>query len=222
MKCKEKCSRKRSCGHLCDRLCSEDCNLRECNVCRKLRVEKQKKEDAERRKQALLEVEEELKKLKEAAIDDEPTRRELRPVDDDAVEYYTVCELTEKSVQSGNTWRPLVTKIEKVNNHKLTKRWLEAKSKMTSPQSEAPLKFHCADHESIESILKNGFRLPEKPGRFDKGVYFTTDPSKNAQRQLDACGSNELLVCKVLLGRSKIVQVADDKLSYRKAIPRAV
>ena len=59
---------------------------------------------------------------------------------------------------------------------------------------------------------KDGFRLPTSPGMYGAGIYFATNSSKSAQ-DIYTKKSNKLLVCKVLLGREKIVHKADSSIT---------
>ncbi len=50
---------------------------------------------------------------------------------------------------------------------------------------------------------------------YGQGIYFATDSSKSAQ-EIYTKGSHKLLLCKVLLGRSKEVKAANHALCFRK------
>ena len=76
-------------------------------------------------------------------------------------------------------------------------------------------KFHGTSNEGIEGITKEGFRIPHKAGMYGKGIYFATDSSKSAQ-QMYTKGSNKLLLCRVLLGKSFTVSKACDDMTDEK------
>jgi hypothetical protein len=69
-------------------------------------------------------------------------------------------------------------------------------------------KFHGSDPIGSENIPKTGFLAPQPPkpgkppGMYGQGIYFATDSSKSAQ-EIYTGGSNKLLLCVVLLGKSK-------------------
>ncbi|XP_046848079.1 uncharacterized protein LOC124441657 [Xenia sp. Carnegie-2017] len=58
-------------------------------------------------------------------------------------------------------------------------------------------------------------RLPNKPGMFGQGIYFATDSSKSAQ-DIYTKGSQTLLLCQVILGKSLTVKEADYTLNKKK------
>eukprot|EP01018_Ginkgo_biloba_P039082 Gb_32246 [translate_table: standard] len=64
-----------------------------------------------------------------------------------------------------------------------------------------------SSRRGVCGITKDGFRLPaiNKNNMFGRGCYFATDSSKSAQK-IYTKGSNKLLLCDVLLGRTWTVQ----------------
>ena len=66
----------------------------------------------------------------------------------------------------------------------------------------------------MEGITNNGFRIGN-PGMYGAGIYFATDSSKSSQ-DIYTKGSNKLLLCKVLLGKNKVIKAADKHLSHAK------
>ena len=76
-------------------------------------------------------------------------------------------------------------------------------------------KFHGTGDEGVVGITKDGFRLPKDPGMYGAGIYFATDSSKSAQ-PIYTKGSNKLLVCKVLLGKSMNVAGANKGLNLKE------
>ena len=55
----------------------------------------------------------------------------------------------------------------------------------------------------------------KKRGMYGQGIYFATDSSKSAQK-IYTKGSQKLLLCQVILGKSKEVRVADSTLNKQK------
>ena len=101
-------------------------------------------------------------------------------------------------------------KIEKVFNRKLEEKFRAAKaSKLCStPRDCMPMQlFHGTGTAGVQGIPETGFRLPERNDKnmFGQGVYFATDSSKSAQ-DMYTKGSNCLLLCEVLLGKSCCVK----------------
>ena len=52
----------------------------------------------------------------------------------------------------------------------------------------------------------------KRPGMYGQGIYFATDSSKSAQT-IYTDGSNKLLLCDVLLGRSMTAEKGDSTLN---------
>ena len=69
----------------------------------------------------------------------------------------------------------------------------------------------------MKGITENGFRLPKPPGNpmYGFGIYFASDSSKSAQ-EMYVKGSNKLLLCEVLLGKSLTVECAQNKMTLAK------
>ena len=217
--CGEKCTRTLTCGHPCEDLCGNVCDVSKCKPCEKKReIEKQKQREAEEkvreeaRKKARQELEEFNKKHPRPS--EECHRQELHKQGDTASEFYDVYDQVRKFIQPGHNWFPDVKKIEKVTNLKLQKKWLETKSRMFDPTRSA-MKFHGTGDEGVEGITKNGFRMPQEGGMYGKGVYFATDSSKSAQ-DIYTKGSNKLLLCDVLLGKSYTAETAVPNMNSEK------
>ena len=103
-----------------------------------------------------------------------------------------------------------VIKIEKVFNRALEEKFLAAKaSKLCCPSRDCVVMqlFHGTGLAGVQGIPETGFQLPERSKKkmFGQGIYFATDSSKSAQ-QMYTKGSNCLLLCDVLLGRSCCVK----------------
>ncbi|KAJ1495014.1 hypothetical protein T484DRAFT_2272450 [Baffinella frigidus] len=97
-----------------------------------------------------------------------------------------VVDRTEMYVQSAHG-PVVVSRVEKVSNPELERRFLEAKMRLQSGVADdrcgTQHLFHGTGVEGVEGIPKSGFRLPGKSedNMFGQGVYFATDSSKSAQ-----------------------------------------
>ena len=215
VKCPVKpCGRKRKCGHPCRNACGEDCEKGDCKNCNDIHKEKMKKfhEDARKRVQDL---EDKISKKVVSTFSVDPLSRS-GPT---AAEYQQVDDLVVKFVQPMHNWFPKVIKIEKVTNLVLEKKFEEAKSKAFGDHI-AP-KFHGTDDNGVKGITKDGFRMPDpnpppsKRGMYGQGIYFATDSSKSAQA-IYTKGSQKLLLCQVILGKSKTANQPDYTLTKQK------
>ena len=113
-------------------------------------------------------------------------------------------------------WKPTISKIEKISNPNLEKRFVAAQSKCSGKY--IALKFHGTGKEGVEKIPQEGFKIlssARRPPMFGHGIYFATDSSKSAQ-DIYTKGSNKLLLCEVLLGNAKTVLSADPSLTLEK------
>lgn len=219
IRCKEKCSRTMECGHMCTGTCGDKCNVLKCSTCKKIRdIEAQKRREAEEklreaaRGDAWEEMKQISKRLKKADVKN--SIEEIRPNGDTASEYWDVEDRVKKYIQPGHNWFPNVGKIEKVTNLNLYRNWLRAKSTMVDP-TRSELKFHGTTKDSIDNIVKGGFKEPRKPGMFGFGIYFATDSSKSAQQKYTK-GSDKILLCDVLVGRSLTLDSAQNTLDYQQ------
>jgi hypothetical protein len=59
------------------------------------------------------------------------------------------------------------------------------------------------------SIVRNGFNIATRPGMFGKAIYFAEDPRKSCK----FAPTGELLLCRVALGRTLTMRVADNSLN---------
>jgi hypothetical protein len=149
------------------------------------------------------------------ADDEEPAPRKVRytlePVTD-LLELNTVVDTVERFIQPEHGKVLKVVVIEKVVNNVLEERYLVRQSEMIgySP-STTKLKFHGTSSRALHKILNHGFRIPENPGMYGRGVYFATDSSKSAQYSTD---QTKILLCEVALGKSMIVSTADHSLDF--------
>ena len=142
---------------------------------------------------------------------------ELTPTGPSAATYLSVKDKVEKYILPMHNWFPTVVKIEEIANPELLLKFEKAKLKSFGQHTD--LKFHGTGEAGNENIPKNGFRLPGPPppgkqgGMYGQGIYFATDSSKSAQ-EIYTKGSNKLLLCDVLLGKSKAVNQASPELDY--------
>ena len=127
------------------------------------------------------------------------------------------------------TFCPLqVTRVESVYNAKLETRFLERKLELQDPTAEPVYKFHGTNEAATYGICAEGFRQPtaEKPNMDKKsggaklpmyghGVYLASDSTKSAQETYTE-GSNMLLVCKTLLGKSFTANEPDNHMDRKK------
>ena len=214
VKCSVPCSKPRKCGHPCANVCGDDCEKGDCKRCLQVYEEKMKKFH-EAAKKRVKELEDKISKdpVKTFSID------EISPTGSDSAEYQKVNDKVVKFVQPMHNWFPKVTKIEKVINLELEKKFEAAKSKAFGDHIDE--KFHGTDDNGVRGITKDGFRMPDqsppaaKRGMYGQGIYFATDSSKSAQK-IYTKGSRKLLLCQVLLGKSKTVQKADPTLNSKK------
>ena len=192
VKCEKACSKLYPCGHYCKRLCWEACN-KGCYECEKIKQKLREEEELKKRKMLEGEEKKAINELKNN-IAKEPIREELFAEGDTADLYFTVEDLVKKYVQPGHHWYPVITKIEKVTNYGLEVMWRKAKLLMKDQSMRSERKFHGTSKASIDSIIKDGFRLPEKAGMYGKGIYFATDSSKSAQK-IYTKGNATLYMC---------------------------
>lgn len=148
--------------------------------------------------------------------EDEPVaprkvRYTLEPVED-LLEFNSVVDTVERFIQAAHGKVLKVVLIEKVVNNVLEERYLVRQSEMLgySP-STTKLKFHGTSSRALHKILNHGFRIPENPGMYGRGVYFATDSSKSAQYSVD---QTKLLLCEVALGKAMVVASANHSLDF--------
>ena len=198
------CGKLRSCGHVCHNACGEDCDKGNCKECKKIFEEKAAIVRSQAQKR-VKQLEEELKQKNTQRF----FRKELHNKGDTKAEYLKVEDMMLKYTQDMHNFFPTVTKIEKVVNKELELKFQKALT--TVHGDHVDHKFHGTTNEGVEGIIRNGFRMPgppkfgKRPGMFGQGIYFATDSSKSAQ-EIYTKNSNKLLLCKVLLGRSKEVR----------------
>ena len=209
------CTRVRKCGHPCPNACGEDCEKGECKHC--LRVYRKKMEDFHKAaKQRVKELEEKIEKKEIPSF----SRDELRSTGPTAAEYQKVEDQVLKFIQTCHNWFPTITKIERVTNLELEKKFEGAKSRAFGDYIDT--KFHGTSDNGLKNIIRKGFRMPEanpkppkKRGMYGQGIYFATDSSKSA-RSIYTQGSQKLLLCQVILGKTMTVEKADNTLNRKK------
>lgn len=215
VKCPVKpCGKLRSCGHPCNNTCGDDCDQGNCQYCQGIYKNKLKKfKKAAKKRVRHLEAKITKKDIPTFIVE------EIHSTEPTAAEYMKVQDQVTKFIQPCHNWFPAITKIEKVTNLVLEKKFEEAKSRAFGDYIDT--KFHGTSDEGVKGITENGFRLPDenlqdgKRGMFGQGIYFATDSSKSAQ-QIYTKGSGKLLLCQVILGKSKSVLAADNKLNKNK------
>ena len=208
------CGRERKCGHPCENVCGEDCDKGECKHC--LRVYREKLyEFRKAAKKRVRELEEKIAKIEIPSF----SCVEIHELGAFAAEYQKAKDQVLKFTQPCHLWFPKITKIEKVTNLKLEKRFEVAKSKAFGDHID--IKFHGTSNNNLKKIIKDGFKIQgkkpptSKRGMFGQGIYFTSDSSNSAQN-IYTQGSQKLLLCQIILGRSKEVYKADYSLNKRK------
>ena len=203
------CGRLRKCRHPCTNACGDDCEKGECEHC--LLVYRKKIEEFhETAKKRVKELEEKIKKKTISTF----SWKKIRSSGATAAEYQKVEDQVLKFIQPCH-WFPKITKIEKVTNLVLEKKFEAAKSKAFGDYIDT--KFHGTSNNALKNIIKKGFRMPDqnpppsKRGMYGQGIYFATDSST-----IYTQGSQKLLLCQVILGRSKEVHEADYSLDKKK------
>lgn len=218
VRCPEPCTKLLSgCGHPCESTCGKECLPESCSICRKLREEEAKKRrEAEdlKRKEYLAIVDKKIQQIKETPIEFSVHRYDLSGDGDTAAEFYNIMDRVIKYIQPGHNWFPHIKRIEKLNNISLELNYLLVQKKLFDP-TYSELKFHGTNRTAIENIIATGFILP-KGGKhmYGKGIYFASDSSKSAQN-IYTKGSQMLLVCEVLLGRSMTVESAAQAMTLK-------
>ena len=203
VKCPVKpCVKLRKCGHLCPNTCGEHCEKGDCEEC-------------------LYIYQKRMKRANDLA--DKIRMGQILFIDNvsDQAEYQTVKDQVLKFIQPMHHWFPEVTKIEKITNIELETKFEEAKSKAFGKFTA--WKFHGTSDEGVKGITENGFKMPNpnplpyQRSMYGQGIYFATDSSKSAQ-EIYTKGSKKLLLCNVLLGKSKEVSKADNSWTKEKLI----
>ena len=210
------CGRLRKCGHPCTNACGDDCEKGECKHCQAVYNKKLEKFREAARKR-VKEIEEKIQKKEIPTF----SQDKLHNTGPSAAEYQKVEDQVLKFIQPCHHWFPKITRIEKVTNLELEKSFEMAKSKAFGDYIDT--KFHGTSNNALRNIIKKGFKMPDpkpppdKRGMFGQGIYFATDSSKSAQK-IYTQGSQKLLLCQVILGRSKEVHQPDYSLNKKKLL----
>ena len=136
-----------------------------------------------------------------------------------SAEYSTISDKVLRYILPVHNWFPVITKIEKIRNIDLELKFENAKLRCFERFTD--MKFHGTAADAIKMISMFGFNLPkpktngEWAHMYGPGIYFSTDSSKSA-RKIYTRGGDQLLLCQVLLGRSKVVKMADHSLNLQK------
>ena len=205
--CIELCNKKLECGHPCTARCGEPC--KSCPACA-AEIAKFKK-DAQKRIDQL-----KASLRRKASTESAFLLEELVNSGATKAEFTQVTDRVEKYIQSNHNWIPNVRTITKVTNLQLEVKFEKAKSKAFGTNIDQ--KFHGTNNEGVRGIIREGFRKPGAPlpgkrlGMYGQGIYFATDSSKSAQA-IYTDGSNKLLLCDVLLGKSMVVEKAQNTLN---------
>ncbi len=211
-KCPLPCNRKRKCGHPCGNWCGDDCEIGECKPCSVMITDKITKA----RSDAAKELDELTKRLKNTKRQggDVFKIENIDPVGPESWIFNDIKNQTEKYVKDRHQQFPHVSKVEKIINLEREKKFAEAKTKLIGDPSEITKKFHGTSEEGLKNIPKDGFRLPNHyNGMYGNGVYFATDSTKSL---LYNRGTNRLLICDVLLGKTWRVDRSDKTLDFNK------
>ena len=209
------CGRLRKCGHPCTNACGDDCEKGECKHCEAV-YRKKMEEFHIAARERFYELEQKLK------INEIPSfsREELHGTGPTAAEYQKVKDQVLKFIQPCHNWFPTITIIERVTNLELEKRFEAAKSRAFGYHIDT--KFHGTSNNGVKKIIQKGFRMPEanprppeKRAMYGQGIYFATDSSKSAQ-DIFTKGSQKLLLCQVILGKTMTVEKADNTWNRRK------
>ena len=219
--CNAICAKPLPCKHLCQNKCCQPCNAVPCEECEKIRkiqaeLERKKQEELLKvmRESTSLLIEKLIKDKENLVAEDasNATLEVLKPTGDTASEYYSVEDKVNRYIQPDHKWFPHITKIEKVTNLSLEIKFQKRKLILNGIQTES--KFHGT--AAADMIVEKGFRLP-KPNKqmYGPGIYFASDSSKSAQ-EMYTKGSNTLLLCDVLLGRSLTVTSAQPDITLQK------
>ena len=206
IQCNDICGKPLPCKHLCQNLCCQPCNgpCPECDKLNEIRKEMEKKEQEKLLSAMREDTKTTIAKLREeqksgSLGDPQACMDDLNPFNDTASEYFSVEDRVKRYIQPDHQWFPHITKIQRITNTSLEIKWLERKLKLNGTQMRSL--FHGT--AATDAIIKKGFIIPERHNQmYGSGIYFASDSSKSAQT-LYTKGSNTLLLCDVLLGKSK-------------------
>ena len=197
--CEYPCRKMLQCGHPCGGICSRACLP--CEICKKM--------EEKRIKEFHKNIQKKIDNLKKSAsIDIGITITELSY---DSAEYQSKEDIVMKYIKPMHNWYPKVTGIRRVINSTLERKFLQACVNGYGDYTD--LKFHGTSIHAIKEITEYGFRLPENPGMYGKGIYLATDSSKSAQ-EIYTKGSMKLLLCEVFLGKTFTFSGSNQRISF--------
>lgn len=96
----------------------------------------------------------------------------------------------------------------------------ETVKEMRSHKGNRQPLFHGTRPSNAKNIVDFGFRLPDRPGMFGKGIYFADSPLKSLQYAVGESGLRTILLCDVELGRTRLYQSAKKDLKPAKDLQR--
>lgn len=175
--------------------CSESCESAPCEDC--LEIERAKEKiRLQIRIEAIANKKEELKediaKLYEK-VSEGIVVKQVHPDDDTAQSYFLAKDRAEKYTDPDCKVIVVVTEVQKIENLKLQRKFLESHKELFDPLEIPEWLFYGGSDGLLDQVVNKGFRAArEKAHRFD--VY----PSSIAQNQ----DNQYLLLCEVLLGKT--------------------
>ena len=225
-KCTKPCARLLACGHPCPLACFKDCASADCSACAEIaRIEAEEQQKK---------IEATIKAARKGAKNEAKLHRQRgsefvrQPLPHSDPLFHECQRIVHLNQQSDHNNPIMVTAVEKVYNAKLETALQECKQDLVDPTCEPVYKFHGTSVEGVNGICKDGFRQPDarnpnmdkksggaKLPMYGHGVYLASDSTKSAQKEYTQ-GSNMLLVCKTLLGRSLTLTKPDNHLEKKK------
>lgn len=114
-----------------------------------------------------------------------------------------------------------ILNVYALSNEGLVQKHAQALAEMGADNGEVRMLYHGTSEANARMIASVGFRLPDRPGMFGRGIYFADTPLKSWQyargkhwNHFSARGRSVgfLLVCAVALGRPKEMRQASNSL----------
>ena len=148
-------------------------------------------------------MEEHIKKLKSSENFEKVRRTELTEENPETIkEYSRIEDAVKKSINQGHRLYPKITKIEEVHNMKLRTKFLEKSLQLYETEAKSEWKFfHGVNDSTLETILEDGFKLPDESRSYGAGIYLTSDSSQCSQSEEKGNQSRKMLYCEVYLGK---------------------
>lgn len=197
--CKKDCEKKRKCGHMCTSWCAEICEATPCKSCIKIEKENEriKREiQAKAREEELRKLEIEIKALG-ATTNAGLLLHEVHPSGDSAEDFHMVRPLISFGLQAGiqlqshgvrllqakgrveKSCHPhsnnvfVVTSVEKVENLKLQRKFLEAQKDIFSPQEIRKWLFYGGSDDRLRHFARKGFKVPGQQVQHSASSYIS-------------------------------------------------